>query len=80
MVQMNSKESGPEQHLNSNISHSAPFLVLLSSYSKYLFTEYEKKHTTSWDAQQVLRASMGSLNNHGILSQPYCSPFSNVGM
>lgn len=40
--------------------HSAPFFVLLCSYSKYLFTDYEEKHTTSQDPQQVLTASMGS--------------------
>lgn len=80
MAQMNSKESGPEQHLNSNISHSALFFVLLCSYSKYLFTDYEKKHMTSQDPQQVLTASMGSSNNHGILSLCYYGPFSNVGM
>lgn len=68
MAQMNSKKSGPEQHSNSNVSHPAPFFVLLCSYSKYLFTDYEKKHTTSQDPQQVLTASMGSSNNRGILS------------
>ena len=80
MAQMNSKESGPEQHLKSNVCHSAPVFVLLSSYSKYLFTDYEKKHTTSQDPQQVLTASTGSSNNHGILSLPYYGPFLNVGM
>lgn len=76
----NSKVSSLKQILNSNVSHSAPFSVLLCSYSKYLFTDYEEKHTTSQDPQQVLTASMGSLNNHGILSLPYYGPFSNVGM
>lgn len=80
MAQINSKVSGLEQLLNSNVTHSAPFFLLLCSYSKYLFTDYEEKHTTSQDPQQVLTASMGSSNNHGILSLPYYSPFSNVGM
>lgn len=60
MAQMNSKVSGIEQLLNSNGSHSAPFFVLLCSYSKYLFTDYEEKHTASQDPQQVLTASTGS--------------------
>lgn len=60
MAQMNSKKNGLKQPLNSNVSHSAPFFVLLCSYSKYLFTDYEEKHTTSQDPQQVLTASMGS--------------------
>lgn len=80
MAQMNSKVSSLEQILNSNVSHSAPFSVLLCSYSKHLFTDYEEKHTTSQDPQQVLTASMGSSNNCGILSLPYYGPFSNVGM
>lgn len=77
---MNSKVNDLEQFLNSNVSHSAPFFALLCSYSKYLFTDYEEKHTTSQDPQQVLTASTGSSNNHGILSLPYYGPFSNVGM
>lgn len=77
MAQMNSKMSGLEQILNSN---SASFFALLCSYSRYLFTDYEEKHTTSQDPQQVLTASTGSPNNHGILSLPYYGPFSNVGM
>lgn len=57
---MNSKLNGLKQPLNSRGSHSAPFFVLLCSYSKYLFTDYEEKHTTSQDPQQVLTASTGS--------------------
>lgn len=79
MAQVTSKESGPEQDLHSNVSHSAPFFLLFCSYSKHLFTDYEKKHTTSQDPQQVLTASKGSSNNHGILSLPYYGPFLECG-
>lgn len=77
MAQMNSKMSALEQILNSNF---ASFFALLCSDSRYLFTDYEEKHTTSQDPQQVLTASTGSSNNHGILSLPYYGPFLNVGM
>lgn len=65
MAQMNSKERGLELHLNGNVSHSAPFFLLLCSYYKYLFTDYEEKK-----AHDLTRPPAGAHSLHGLLEQP----------